>query len=145
MDLWTGLKRNLVLIDSTSPSKCQTTKIQEFTVMNDKEQLTNYNNYKAAKMGEVLSSGSQASARGLAKLAAIMANQGKLDGKSLLNINTWSELHSLPKTCVEANYYFGARTTYTRGGLGLFGFEHMTLPKSKSVYDIDGLTDPCEE
>jgi CubicO group peptidase (beta-lactamase class C family) len=38
-----------------------------------------------------------ASARGLSKLAVIMANKGHFRGKRLLSEETWDKMHSSPK------------------------------------------------
>ena len=43
------------------------------------------------------SAGSYANARGLAKLAAIMANKGSFNGKLFLSEESWEELHADPE------------------------------------------------
>ena len=45
------------------------------------------------RLGETPSSGCHASARGLAKLAAIMANKGSLGEIDLLSKYTWDLMH----------------------------------------------------
>ena len=54
-------------------------------------------NNPKVRMGELISGGSCASARGLAKVAAIMANKGTLNGQSLMSEATWQEMHSEAK------------------------------------------------
>ena len=49
------------------------------------------------KMGELVSSGCQSNARGLAKLAALMANKGSLDGEQLIKEETYASMMADPK------------------------------------------------
>jgi len=53
--------------------------------MEVKGKINTYNNNKEARKGEIVSSGCLGSARGLAKLAAIMANKGSLEGNKVLS------------------------------------------------------------
>ena len=55
-----------------------------------------------------------ASARGLVKIASLMANGGKLHGKQVLKKETWDELHSEPTVHYEA--LLAKHTIYTKGG-----------------------------
>jgi hypothetical protein len=48
------------------------------------------------------------SARGMAKLAALMANHGTIGQEEVLNKQTWDEFHSEPK--IESWYPTGMRT-----------------------------------
>ena len=63
----------------------------------------------------------QASARGLAKLAAYMANKGKLGNKVLLSENAWDELHADYKT--EILYGFNDTSTFSKAGVNKYGTE----------------------
>ena len=73
-------------------------------------------NTEAQRTGETPSAGSYASARGLAKLAAAMANEGQFEGKSLMSKSGWLRFHSDPR--VEREPLFEHRSIYTLGGLG---------------------------
>jgi hypothetical protein len=57
-------------------------------------------------------------AKGLAKLAAYMANKGKLGEHQLLKESTWNQFHSEPKIALDA-LYFGRKgyTNFTKGGV----------------------------
>jgi len=67
--------------------------------------------------GETPSANVNASARGLAKLAAVMAGKGKLDGKDLISAEAWNALHHAP---LEKDMGFG-KASFTQGGVALFG------------------------
>lgn len=61
----------------------------------------------------------QASAKGMAKLAAFMANKGQFQGQTLISQDTWDKMHAEPK--IENDVVFGAlRTEFTQGGVNLF-------------------------
>lgn len=70
------------------------------------------------QLAEIISGFSHGSARGLAKVAAIMANGGELNGMKLMSKETWDEMHSDPKEEVE--WLLGATSFYTSGGLNRF-------------------------
>ena len=72
-------------------------------------------NSSAVAQGETPSANSHATARGLAKLAAAMANGGSIDGKSCLNQIGWEMMHKLP---VERP--MGFTTRFTQGGVNLY-------------------------
>ncbi len=65
---------------------------------------------------EIPSAGAKASARGLAKLAAIMANQGQLGGTRILSPAAWEQIHANPikRKMVVLD------TAFTQGGLAQF-------------------------
>mgnify|MGYP000099475501 CR=1 FL=1 len=48
------------------------------------------------RRGESNSFGGFASARGLAKMAAYMANEGTFEGKQLIKKETWDKFHANP-------------------------------------------------
>ena len=79
---------------------------------------------KECMKGETASCQCTASARGLAKLAAFMANQGELNGQTLFSKETWHQLHGEEKIALDYGY-FGRKlyTNMTQGGLGHFGWE----------------------
>ena len=65
---------------------------------------------------EIPSAGAKCSARGLAKLAAVMANGGALSGNRLMSQNAYTALHAAP---IERQM-MALRTTFTQGGLAQF-------------------------
>lgn len=67
-------------------------------------------------MGETPSANANCSARGLAKIAAMMASRGKWDGTEYLNEAAWNALHGDP---IEADMMLDT-TTFTQGGVALF-------------------------
>ena len=78
-----------------------------------------YLNSKNGMVGETASGLMLASARGLAKLAAYMANRGQLDGQVMLSEACWNEMHAEPTTEV---MYGGAKSMITKAGFCLFEF-----------------------
>lgn len=104
-------------------------------------------NKKIGRLGEVPSSGTHATARSLARLAAFMAHKGQLNGQRIFSEQTWNEIHSCPKTLSEGHMTFGIRTTYTKGGFNLFGKDKFTNHEQNRTtqFDLEGLTVECEE
>lgn len=76
-----------------------------------------YQNSKELVVGETPSGACYASARGLAKLAAVMAHKGTLDGKTIMSESTWELMHSEPVLLEEPD--FENRTFYCKSGLGM--------------------------
>ena len=72
-------------------------------------------------MGESCSAFMQASARGLAKLGAYMANNGAFGGKRLVSEESVQEMISEPTLKVAVN--IGLITNMTKGGCALFNKE----------------------
>jgi len=71
------------------------------------------------RAGESPGGNAHASARGLAKLAATMANRGEFDGVRILSEDGWNRLHGGGIVRVDAS--MGAvRTEFTQGGVNLF-------------------------
>jgi CubicO group peptidase (beta-lactamase class C family) len=68
-------------------------------------------------MGETPSANANCTARGLAKIAAMMSAGGKLDGKEYLSEQAWAALHDNP---VEANMGGLFSTRFTQGGVNQF-------------------------
>ena len=73
-------------------------------------------NEPAVAMGETPSANANCSARGLAKIAAMLAGGGEWDGKTYLPADAWQAMHGNP---VEAHMGISA-TTFTQGGVALF-------------------------
>jgi len=73
-------------------------------------------NEPAVAMGETPSANANCSARGLAKIAAMLAAGGKWGGKEYLTESAWKAMHDAP---LKADMGF-ASTTFTQGGVALF-------------------------
>jgi len=73
-------------------------------------------NKPAVAMGETPSAAANCSARGLAKIAAMMAAGGSWDGREYLSTQAWEALHANP---VEASMIV-LPTNFTQGGLNRF-------------------------
>ena len=76
-------------------------------------------NEPEARKAEFCSGTCQCTARGLGKLAAVMANKGEAmedGGQPLISASTWNEMHSKPTSCIMEGFG-GIRTTFTQGGL----------------------------
>ena len=91
------------------------------------------------KKAEIPSIGDYCSARGLAKLAAYMANKGTLNGDQLMTEETWNQLHADPRNVTE---FSGIQTIFTRGGMCYFSKAQTKDPASymtrRIVQDKDG-------
>jgi CubicO group peptidase (beta-lactamase class C family) len=73
-------------------------------------------NEPAVAMGETPSANANCSARGLAKIAAMLAARGKWGGKDYLTDQAWQAMHDAP---LKADMGF-VPTTFTQGGVALF-------------------------
>ncbi|MEM7219521.1 MAG: serine hydrolase domain-containing protein [Pseudomonadota bacterium] len=73
-------------------------------------------NDAVVRCGETPSANAHASARGLAKLAAVMAGEGRFAGGQYLPQGAWQALHDAP-----VSHEMGMPTTFTQGGVALFG------------------------
>jgi CubicO group peptidase (beta-lactamase class C family) len=78
-------------------------------------------------MGETPSANTNASARGLAKVAAMMASGGQWGGREYLTEDAWKAMHAEP---VEADMSF-VSTNFTQGGVALFSESSGKLGKSE--------------
>jgi CubicO group peptidase (beta-lactamase class C family) len=72
-------------------------------------------NEKIVRMGESPSANSHCSARGLARIAATMANGGTLEGNQYISASAWQAMHHNP---IERS--MGVPTSFTQGGVNLF-------------------------
>merc|ERR1712003_588948 len=61
------------------------------------DKLIEHSNSKLGKMIESPSTNGHCSARGMAKLAAAMANKGTFDGVEVLSEKAWEAMHANPK------------------------------------------------
>eukprot|EP00092_Neocalanus_flemingeri_P011211 GFUD01012076.1.p1 GENE.GFUD01012076.1~~GFUD01012076.1.p1 ORF type:complete len:296 (+),score=45.15 GFUD01012076.1:217-1104(+) len=73
-------------------------------------------NTREVMMGEIPSANGHASARGLAKIASAMANQGMFEDKQILSKSAWDLLHAEAKT---GDMVFH-KNIFTQGGLANF-------------------------
>ena len=73
-------------------------------------------NLPVVRQGESSSANGNCSARGLAKVAAAMANGGTLRGVQVLSPQAWQSLHHAPTLAP----IFGMPVQFTQGGLGKF-------------------------
>jgi len=87
--------------------------------MDPSEMFENFYNSDVTRQGESPHSNMHASARGLAKLAAAMANGGTLNGQQILTPNGWSLLHANPIIRGDALWSM-ARTELTQGGVNMY-------------------------
>ena len=72
---------------------------------------------------QVPSSSCLASARGLARLAAFMANKGTLGGKRLMGIGAWNAVHAEPQTAYDVMTC--NPETFTAGGVSKWGYSEL--------------------
>ena len=78
--------------------------------------IINAFNSMEVAMGETPSANTHASARGLARLAAMMADEGSFEGKQFISTSAWDALHA---EATEAD--MGSLSTrFTQGGVALF-------------------------
>ena len=73
-------------------------------------------NQPVVRRGESSSANGNCSARGLARVAAAMANGGTLEGVQVLSPSAWESLHANPTR----EPIFGMPIEFTQGGLGKF-------------------------
>ena len=73
-------------------------------------------NRKSTAMGETSSANAHCTARGLARLASILACRGESGADRLFGDDTWAAMHANPK---QAD--MGMITTFTQGGVATFG------------------------
>ena len=75
-------------------------------------------NSREVAMGETPSANTHASARGLARLAAMMADKGSFEGKEFISTTAWDALHA---EATEADMGF-ISTRFTQGGVASFSY-----------------------
>ena len=79
-------------------------------------QRVNFFNEPAVAMGETPSAAANASARGLAKVAAMMAAGGTFEGREYISAEGWAEMHAHP---LKASMGF-SDSNFTQGGVNFF-------------------------
>ena len=88
-------------------------------------------NDREIAMGETPSANTHASARGFAKLAAMMADKGSFEGKEFLSVAAWDALHASP---TKADMGF-ISTRFTQGGVA--AFNQVTRPSSRLESELN--------
>ena len=90
---------------------------KDLSFKRDREKIVDFFNQAVIAQGESASFNANCSARGLAKVAAMMAAHGKLEGKEYISESAWQLLHGN----IETRSLGGTVTThFTQGGLNLF-------------------------
>lgn len=87
------------------------------------------------RKAETCSHNLNASARGLAKLAAIMANKGapiEEYGQRLMSQDTWNTMHAYPTREYDGNFV-DTRTNFTQGGVNLYETDKDATPDDFSL------------
>ena len=98
------------------PSLFKGTSIGSPPPLNGMKALTFFND-REFSMGETSSANAKCSARGLAKVAAVMAAGGTLEGHEYLSEAAWQAMHEHP---VRADLGSLLTTSFTQGGVALF-------------------------
>ena len=91
--------------------------LKGFNPMKDRENTISFFNMPVIAQGESSSFNANCSARGLAKVAAMMAAGGKSEGKQFFSETAWQALHDNTKT---ASLGGNVTTHFTQGGLNYF-------------------------
>jgi len=89
-------------------------------------------NERSVALGETPSAGAKCSARGLAKLAAVMAGRGRFAGREVVSEAGWKAMHDAP---VEAFMGF-APTAFTQGGVNRFAAVDPNAPELARAFNI---------
>ena len=136
--LWNGFKayeRGRYVSMTLGDMFCRSGEFKKFNVKVDKSKKETHRKYETTeiegkgedikefmdaecKKGEVISGFTYSSARGLAKAAAYLANNGSFKGEQLLSEATWEEMHSEPK--FEVMCPIGDKSLFTKGGFAYF-------------------------
>merc|ERR1719479_701474 len=114
---WAGKKLNITF--------CELMKIVKASELEnhlDDPKWVDFLQNETGLKAEGCSFNTQANAKGLGKLASIMANKGQ----GLMSEKTWNEIHSEPTTEFDASFYMLGkhRSRFTKGGLCF----HENLP-----------------
>lgn len=100
--------------------------------LNLQEMLDKFS-YTVVKTGEIPSVNGQCSARGLAKVAAMMANKGEFNGVQIMSETTWELLHDNPSDKIL--YPTNDLTSFTQGGVNIFN--HVKHPGILTKHNND--------
>merc|ERR1711892_687459 len=90
----------------------------DYDGLSQEKQIDKFFNQETVRRGESPSANGNCSARGLAVIAAAMANKGNFKGKTILSPAAWDALHADPTV----GYLFADYIcVLTQGGVGKFG------------------------
>ena len=110
-------KASLASREQNRSAKKHSGPFRGLSLKRDREDIVNFFNQEIIAQGESSSFNANCSARGLAKVAAMMAAHGNLDGKEYLSESAWQSLHAN----ADPKSMGGTVTThFTQGGLNLF-------------------------
>ena len=107
--------------------------LEHLTNKYDIEDMLNKFCYTVVKTGEIPSANGQCSARGIARIAAMMANKGEVDGIRILSEETWEAVHGNP--IVKEMYPTGDVTCFTQGGVNIFTYVEDPVALTKHNND----------
>ena len=104
--------------------------LEHLTNKFDIEDMLTKFSYSVVKTGQIPSANGQCSARGIARVAAMLANRGELNGVRVLSEEAWDEMHAEP---VDAEMHpTGDLTSFTQGGVNVFKhIEHGNMALTK--------------
>ncbi len=95
--------------------------LKGFNPMRDREATINFFNKPVVAQGESSSFNANCSARGLAKIAAMMAMGGTLEGKQYFSKEGWQALHDNAVSALMSGH---VTTQFTQGGLNYFSMDN---------------------
>lgn len=99
----------------------------------DHNGLSDFFDSKPIKMAEMPSANAQCSARGLAKLAAMMAHKGEAqDGQRLLSEETWMKMHDKTKRAYDYAMSDN-RSNFAQGGVNSFTTDEDSTEDEKKL------------
>lgn len=120
--IWKNRQKKKAIPDSHKQSEKKSARkvrlpFKGFNPLRDREKSVDFFNLSVIAQGESSSFNANCSARGLAKVAAMMAAGGKFEGKQYFSQQAWQALHEKPVT---AKLGGNVTTHFTQGGLNLF-------------------------
>lgn len=107
--------------------------LEHLTNKYDIEDMLNKFCYTVVKTGEIPSANGQCSARGIAKIAAMMANKGEVEGIRILSKKTWDAIHA--NATDKEMYPTGDMTSFTQGGVNIF--KHVEHQEALTKHNND--------
>ncbi len=122
------LTRNLMPLVARARRNGTRTQSPPFTGMETMADLGSLFNDPSLRQGETPSANAHASARGLAKLGAMLANQGTLGNREIMSQESWNDMHANP-----VSRYMLLTTHFSQGGVN-----HYRLPALSSHMDRSG-------
>lgn len=109
------LTRNLLPVAARARRTRGESRPPPFTGMDTIADLGNLFNDAVVRMGETPSANTHASARGLARLAAMLAAKGNWNDREFLQPKTWEAMHGAPLAG-----HMMIKTNFSQGGVNLF-------------------------